>query len=560
MKRLFSYASGSFALLTALAMLTIACGPTSSRTSRRDGGSNQDGSITFDGGNDDDGGSGEPDLSGGDPPIFVVEDPKTCDEAAANKSYVGCDYWPTAVANSVHPDFDFTVVVANTSAEAANITITGPNSTNVTDSVAPGTLKKISLPWVNAINPVPSDYDFVYALTESIKATGAAYHLVSDRPVVVYQFSPLQYTIKCTGANADADGNCYSYSNDASLLLPSTAMTGNYRIAAAFANAGMGSYFAITATADDTSITIKAGANVKTLAGAGLAVLNANQTMTLSMNAGDVVELISDIGTKSSPAPDSRELSGTLVQSTKPIQIIVGDYCMTNPKASLPRQYTCDHVEETLMPTETLGKKYIVTPPSGPATQSNVKHTVRIVGNVDGTTLTFTPAMSGVKTSINAGEVIEIDSSGVNFLVEGDHEFAIVTVQKSAQIVDPTTTAIEQKGDPSLSAAVAVEQYRKNYVFLAPDDYDKSFVDIVLPTGANITLDGVPLAGSPTAIGSTGYQLLRVTLSNSGGGIHTLDSDVPIGIQVIGYGKFTSYQYPGGLNLQLIAPPPEPIG
>jgi hypothetical protein len=28
---------------------------------------------------------------------------------------------------------------------------------------------------------------------------------------------------------------------------------------------------------------------------------------------------------------------------------------------------------------------------------------------------------------------------------------------------------------------------------------------------------------------------------------------------VLGYAPYTSYQYPGGLALQLIAPPPEPI-
>jgi hypothetical protein len=30
----------------------------------------------------------------------------------------------------------------------------------------------------------------------------------------------------------------------------------------------------------------------------------------------------------------------------------------------------------------------------------------------------------------------------------------------------------------------------------------------------------------------------------------------PVGLQVLGYGKYTSYQYPGGLNLGKIAPPP----
>jgi hypothetical protein len=36
-------------------------------------------------------------------------------------------------------------------------------------------------------------------------------------------------------------------------------------------------------------------------------------------------------------------------------------------------------------------------------------------------------------------------------------------------------------------------------------------------------------------------------------------SDQPIGIQILGYGAYTAFQYPGGLDLQHIAPPPPPV-
>ena len=39
-------------------------------------------------------------------------------------------------------------------------------------------------------------------------------------------------------------------------------------------------------------------------------------------------------------------------------------------------------------------------------------------------------------------------------------------------------------------------------------------------------------------------------------GAHQLTSDKPVGIQVMGYGQYTSYQYPGGSDLIAIAPPP----
>ena len=40
-------------------------------------------------------------------------DPATCAEAAANRSYVGCDYWPVPLANKVNKLWDFAVIVAN---------------------------------------------------------------------------------------------------------------------------------------------------------------------------------------------------------------------------------------------------------------------------------------------------------------------------------------------------------------------------------------------------------------------------------------------------------------
>jgi len=111
---------------------------------------------------------------------------------------------------------------------------------------------------------------------------------------------------------------------------------------------------------------------------------------------------------------------------------------------------------------------------------------------------------------------------------------------------------------PAQSSLAALEQYRKKYVFLAPDDYDVSYVDIVLPDGASLTLDAQPFGVSPQALAS-GFGIARVKLGPGTNGTHVLESSEPVGIQVMGYGLQTSYQYPGGSNLMLIAPPPPAI-
>ena len=38
--------------------------------------------------------------------------------------------------------------------------------------------------------------------------------------------------------------------------------------------------------------------------------------------------------------------------------------------------------------------------------------------------------------------------------------------------------------------------------------------------------------------------------------VHTINSSAAFGIVVYGYGRFTSYMYPGGLDLERISPPP----
>jgi hypothetical protein len=102
-----------------------------------------------------------------------------------------------------------------------------------------------------------------------------------------------------------------------------------------------------------------------------------------------------------------------------------------------------------------------------------------------------------------------------------------------------------------------VKQYRTKYVFLAPTDYEDNYAVVIAPTGTSVTLDGAPVTATPTAIGTTGFGILRLTLqAGNNAGAHVLTASNPVGLQVMGYGSYTSYMYPGGLDLAFIAPPP----
>jgi len=516
----------------------------------------------------DDGGGGAFGEGGGDVPAKEVRDPTTCAEAAASKSYVGCEYWATPGANIVQDVFDFTIAVANVGSEPANVVVTSRNDQKWNITVGPGSLGKVFLPWVMELKG-----NSITSVTASAIAKNGAYHIVSDRPVVVYQFSPLQFRAQggapgkswssCKKQSPLAD-DCYSYSNDASLLLPSTAMTGSYRIMGSYGFSrrpidestqkpdpskdplpGYAPYVLVTATQSGTTVTMKLGPKGKVVAGGGVPAAAAGGTVTFTLDAGDIAQVVSGVGR-------DFDFSGSLLDADKPVQVITGVPCIDFPLDVI----ACDHIEETVFPAQTLGKHYVVAMPSGP-TGPKVEHVVRFYGNADGTTLTYKPSMpSGCPATLSAGEVVECGEVGIDFEVEGDHEFGVGTFLLGASKVDPQFSLDKSMGDPAQSFAVTVEQYRQKYVFLAPTDYTTSYVDVVTSEGTTLTLDGADVSSMLAPISGTSFFAARVELEATNDGVHTLLSSKPSSIQVLGYGSYTSYQYPGGLNLGEIAPIP----
>jgi hypothetical protein len=499
------------------------------------------------------GGSGTPQI-----------DPKTCDEARDARSYFGCDFWPTVLDNIVRPDFDYAVIAANAGEQEAEVAVERAGSPIGTVKVPPGALVKMYLPWVPELKDVTSIAPGcpTNVKTATVHAKQGAYHVTSTRPIALYQFNALEYAGKggpagktwstcqtdtCFGQMA---GKCFSYTNDASLLLPSTAWSGAYRVAGAPAwhrppdldEEGNGftypPYVAITASQDQTKVEVQLSGTAAIAGGSGLASIPAGGKANFTINRGDVVLLVGQ-------GKDKVDLSGSLILSSAPVQVLTGISCTNMPHSKV----ACDHLEETVLPAETLGKHYFVTAPSGPSGQM-LGHIVRIYGNVDGTALTYPGANPGGPSTINAGQVVELPLSTTDFEIVGSHEFLVASFQVGAGPISGN-----QKGDPAQSFAVTVEQFRKNYVFLAPDDYDESYADVVQPLDAKLTLDGAPVSAAPTPI-SSGYGVVRLKLGPGQGGAHALSADKPVGLQVLGYGAYTSYQYPGGLNLGLIAPPP----
>ena len=526
------------------------------------GGGGPDGGII----GTDDGGVIPPAGDGGG----MTHDPATCAEAATSKSYIGCDYWPTVTANAVWSVFDYAVVVSNPGSVAVNVTVTGGAlSAQKTATIAPGELTYIGLPWVPALKGKDaSSLGQPTPMTASVFAAKGAYHLVSDAPVLVYQFNALEYK---AGTGNDLNGMpwsscpalgfpCNSYSNDASLLLPSTAMTNNYVITGLAGDDFRGSaynasYAVITATADATTVILQLSKTADIIASSGDGKIakvamsaSAPAKVTYILNAGDAIELLTSDGS-------AYDLTGSIVQATAPVQVIVGNPCTFAGDDG--NGTSCDHVEETVLPVQTWGKQYVVTGPTGPS-GNKPGHVVRIYGGIADSTLTLTPAVSGAPSIIKAGSVAKF-TTATDFVVTGTNEFVVSSEQQTAETVDPQGDPTLSQGDPSLSFMVAVPQYRDKYLFLAPTDYPTNFVDVVAPDGTALVLDGAAVTTGVTFVGA-GFSVIRIPLSTgTKNGAHTLTGTAPFGIQVVGYGTATSYQYPGGLDLKVISNAPPPI-
>ncbi len=514
-----------------------------------------------------DGGGG--DGAGGE---GFVGDPTTCAEAMTAKTYMGCEFWPTISANPVRSVFDFVVVVANAGDQMADVTVARGSQTINQIQVPPNELRKITLPWIPELKgPEADECGRSGALTSSVVAGGSAYHLQSNVPVTAYQFNALQYKgngcadvscCVCADQNfmfagycdsfgqcplgelvASTSMECFSYSNDASLLLPAATLTGNYRVLASPGN-GTTTYIVITATEDGTDVTVAASSTARTLGGGGVAALNPGGQTTFSLQRGDVAQIVASTGA---------DLSGSLVQATKPVQVLSGVPCANFPAD----KSACDHIEETIFPAETLGTHYVIARPSAP-TGGPAPHFVRLYGNFDDTRLEYTGAPpAGAPQVLSAGQVVDLGMVTSDFEVRSINDpalaFGVGMFMVGASELDPTGES--NVGDPSLTFASSVEQHRKKYVFLAPDDYAVNYVDVTMPPGTALTLDNASPQVTPATVGS-GYVVARIQLGAGNGGAHVLTADKPVGIQVMGYGDNTSYHYPGGLDLARITEPP----
>ncbi len=444
-----------------------------------------------------------------------------CAPETLGNDYIGCEYYPLITPNQVADAFSFAVVVSNVSAQDATVTITRGANQVVKQVVAKDSVAVIPLPWVQELK-VPGASKVV---------VDGAYRLRSTQPVTVYQYSPLEYT----------KAGSFSYTNDASLLMPTNVWAQDTFVVGRNTLLGNPGSYSVVARHDNTKVELAPSATGKVvLAGGGVA---ANGTGVIMLSEGDVLQVLSGVGGGEPNSPDKADLTGTRVVTDKPVQVLSAHACTYIPFTTL----ACDHLEEFNLPFENLAKEYLVSTPfvKPPNQAPQIKaRMVRMIATTDATTLTYDPPQAGAPAALaKAGDYAEIQTNK-DFQVSANFKIAVAEYMLGQDAGGGT-------GDPAMTISVPTEQYRSSYFFHAPTNYESNFVNITAPAGSKVTLDGQEVAGF-VAIGASGFGIARVQLANNGDGNHTITGDQKFGVQVYGYGQYTSYWYPGGLNLNMI--------
>ena len=492
-----------------------------------------------------------------------------CGEAERTDSYVGCEYWPTPLTNTseLNPAFDYRVVVGNPNTTSAHVTVTRGGADVYDSDVPAGGLAEIPLPYIDG-----QSFGMPLNNWTSLVVGNGTYRLRSDQPVTVAQFNPFEYS---NGADV------FSYTNDATLLLPTHVLTGDYvnltYVPFSRATGTTGTlpmpptyskypgYLAVVGVSPEpTFVRVQVtGYTVGDNAGR-FGPTGPGGWLEFTLQQGEVAHVAA------APPPDcvpgrpgynhveectfglcdffdtcfeyEHDLTGSRVIADRPVQVFGGHVCAYVPYTS----EACDHLEVQVPPIQTWGKQFVSRPMTdGGGSGENL---VRVVAAFDGTEVTVSPPQGGIDTIVlDANRWVEFMASSA-FSVSGTNAIMVGQFLLGQFYPEPDAA----RGDPAMTVLVPAEQYRKDYIFVTPSSYNagtngQSFMMIIRPPGTVLTLDGNAVDATWESAGGREIGIVPVE-----GGTHTIAGDEAFGMIAYGLGSFTSYAYPAGLNLNKI--------
>ncbi|MFU8804833.1 MAG: IgGFc-binding protein [Bradymonadaceae bacterium] len=489
---------------------------------------------------------------------FNGECEELCELSKKVSSYIGCEYWSVDLDNFEDAlSQPHAIVVTNPNPElTARITITEGYSDRQVLRDSNNQPFDLEVPPGEArIYSIPVGYDHSGTRIFADKAL----RVLSSIPVVAHQFNPLN--------NVDV------YSNDGTLLLPTHTLGTEYWGMSWYNRGGQvrirGYLTIVNSSGLPNRVVVTPAAQVG--AGPEISVIEAGTERAFDLRPGESLNLSAsgveladaeDHGCLAnrdgppdqvSPCPD---LTGTHIVAEHPVTVFGGHQC-ANVVRNVDR---CDHIESILFPVHTWSSTYIGSKFSPRATTSSSEPDIwRVIAAQDGTRIQTDPPIDGVHgRTLNAGEWRQFEVRD-HFELAADRPVSMVQY-----MVGSNWTGIPREcnqgidafsptgiGDPAMAVAVPIDQFRDNYIILTPNNYERDYLNIIVPIGEDVRIDGRSIADEYwQPVGTRNRFEVAVVPVTSG--YHTLSADIPFGVVSYGYDCHVSYASPGGLNLETI--------
>lgn len=504
-----------------------------------------------------------------------------CENAGRWKSNVGCEYYAVDLDNAVTQGLDassqqFAVVVSNPSNAEAVVTIERndaplgeePEIVVVDERVvSPNDLDVFLLDKreVDGSTPTGRNNGTASALTSN------AYRITSTAPIVAYQFNPLD--------------NVRVFSNDASILIPTTASGREYVVLAwpqtiaetlePFTH-DLRTFLTVVGTDYETRVTLEFPMDDRFHVlgdGGDIPEMSGGDTLDVMLGPFDVLNLETD--------GFMADFTGTVISASKPVIVFSGSEASDVPTFDDYSTRLCcaDHLEQQLYAVDRSGRKYVasLTPSrtravklaGGDVTTHEEKEYFKLLGLYDDTLVRTTLPSPDDVFNLEKGKSVVVETT-VDFVVTSDKPVSFGQFVASQEV---TGISLDLPGgDPVFIMVPAVEQWRAYYIFLTPSLYAFDFIVITHPPAATILFDGRPFPPTcrtaPVPGAETEFEVTRCQLSfpeivegtppynilpgDQDDGVHEIISDLPVGIIVYGFDNFVSYGYPAGTDLRII--------
>jgi len=377
----------------------------------------------------------------------------------------------------------------------------------------------------------------------------------STAPVAAYQYSPY-----CCN---------FSFSNDASLLLPTHALGRRYVFTGVplltiqgFMGTSIPPIIAVIAAEDDTdvSMTLPEGARIN--AGEdGLAVEDG--VLRTRMAAQDVL-LVTGDSAVAGIGPEPYDFSGAEITANRDVAVFSAHLCANYPHALA----ACDALQDQLLPVASWAQSYALVPLAERA-QDVVTEVIywRISADVGGGArirlsapfASLAPLAPGYPMVPDCADALEGQTL---FLGAGEHcEFGTKSpvtltsntpIQVTGTLVGQEATGLDFQdpatfgGDPALFVLPGLTHYRRNYAFTMPETYARGHLTIIGPANNVIRLNGQAINWArPNRVPESDLRYQHVDLSS---GTHRIEADAPVGILIYGFDDFVSFAYPAGFQ------------